>query len=170
MVLSNAQRQRRYVARLKAKAKAGAGDGNAALAAAKARIAELEAQGAGGDTALKAKVAALETELGLERNIARGNFRAAKRLEKEIRRFKSENRKLREDVMYLKIEVAAANDDDADKVVAMDRATVTALDKALHPDRRLNRTVAEHEADQDEAYKMLNAWRDGNKKGRRQTR
>lgn len=141
-----------------------------------------QAKAAGDDAALKAKVVELEKALakataGLQEtadkvrrddndNIHRANLAAAKKLRAEIRRFRLENRKLREEVQYLKLSLAAR----PSAAHAMPRKLEIALDKALHPDRRKHRTEAERDADQDDAYKQLNAWKDDNKKVQRSSR
>lgn len=157
MGLSNAERQRRYIARLKAKA----GGGNAD--ALKARCATLEGELA----RAKAKI----DELMRERLAFRfGSKRTAKpkaekpplppdeERERIIKGLKTRVRNLTAELhatRELNIKIALSNG-------MMNFQTMSAIAKALHPDR------APSETERAEACKLFTAWKaDKDKAGRR---
>jgi predicted RNase H-like nuclease (RuvC/YqgF family) len=145
---TNAERQRRYIAKLKAQAKAAQGVSNG----------KIEAELA----ALKTENARLEAELKRERSRA-GMFEAGLKLAQRQARPKAAKaplppdearertiKALRTQVRNLKAELRYAY---MTKVGVMNFATMNVISKALHPDHKPSATERE------EAYKLFTAWK-----------
>jgi hypothetical protein len=152
---TNAERQRRYIARLKAKAAQGSVSNAPEIAALKAKQAEAHAK-------WKAHVAEIEAELDRERRNNRHNFKAAEEFKRDIRRLKRENKKMQEEILTLTMTAAARPKTDG----SMSFKTKSLIAKCLHPDSRNDAT----EADKDEACKLFTAWKSDKDKARRRTR
>jgi predicted nucleic acid-binding Zn-ribbon protein len=197
---TNAERQRRYIQRLKARA---AGVTNASdtageiaalkqeLTQAKARIAELEAARPTERDGKDPRVAELQrelqqakariTEMGLERAAERQAFRdewerrAAKAKPKaekpplppdeardrQIKSLKTRVRTLMSELHDVREHAKEVQG----KTGSMDFQTMSAIAKALHPDRKPSE--AEWEALRDKALKLFTAWKADKDKARR---
>src|SRR5262249_2211051 len=133
-----AERERRNIARLKAKAAAAEGVSNA----------KIEAELAG----LKAENARLRSELASERSRAANPPKAAKpplppdeARERRIKALTTQVQNLRAVIQAI---VGRAS---------MPRATLNAIAKALHPDRKLSES--ERETERETALKLFTSWK-----------
>jgi len=162
---TNAERQRRFIAKLKAQAQAGSVDARR-TAPLKARIAELEAE----RTALKAQITELHHELlsqaqafrdASKRGAAKPKAEKAPLPPDEQRDWQIKSLKTRiRNLEAEKKEAMRLHAESLRRVGAMERKTEVAIAKCLHPDQRDNAT----EADKDEACRLFNAWKDDRKK------
>src|SRR5262249_38298795 len=121
---TNAERQRRYIARLKAKAAAAEGVSNA----------KIEAELAG----LRAENARLKSELASERSRTASPPKAAKLPLPPDEARERAIKGLRTQVQNLKAALTAVVGR-----ASMPRATLNAIAKALHPDRKLSESERE---------------------------
>jgi hypothetical protein len=160
MGLSNAERQRRYIQRLKAKA-------------ARASHATLDDDHSGEIATLRkelqqAKTRILQQQHELKRYQGRqGSKPKAEKAplppdearDRQIKSLKTANQNLR-------AQLRASEEHYRDAIVrsgGMTREARNAIDKVLHPDQRGNAS----EADKDEACKRWNAWKTDNERARR---
>jgi len=146
MGLSNAERQRRYIARLKARAQPGSSDDD------KARIAELEAELRAEREASLGQAQAFCDEMKRRGAKPKTGMPVPPDEERE-RRIKALTTRVRN----LRGELAAAYAQGA-----MSRATYVLIAKCLHPDQRDNASAAER----NEAAARFIGWYDGGKKKR----
>lgn len=124
----------------------------AALAEANAIITALQKELAAAKAEPKINIDALRTH--------RANLAAGVALKAEVRRLKTTNKKLREEIQYLKLEVAAG----PPEVGSMSFRTMSAIANVLHPDRKPT------DADREHACKLFTAWKADKDKARRQAK
>jgi hypothetical protein len=110
---------------------------------------------------LEARIRELEAKLYREEGVARGNFRAARKADAEIKRLKARIRKLEQEAIDLRLEAAAARQ--PRKADGMSFQTMSKIARVLHPDTRDDAT----ERDKDEACKLFTAWKADKDKARR---
>jgi hypothetical protein len=160
MGLSNAERQRRYIARLKA-AKAEPGkDALAEVAALRERLAAAKARMQEMGLEMAAQAQGFRDEV--KRRAANAKPKAAKpplppdeARDRRIKALTTEVRTLKAHILHM-VEHQAARDA---MTGGLPRATQVVIDKVLHPDTRGHAT----EADKDSASKLWNAWKDTRK-------